>query len=239
MATKPMIFQGFPKDCVTFFEELTENNDRDWFEANKPRYEESVLTPSRLFVSAVGESLRAFSPDVVADPRVNRSLFRIYRDTRFSKDKRPYKTNMALVFWEGEGKRMACSSYYMHVEPPNLLLAAGLYQLPKHLIDTYRDAVDDPETGPALSRIVARLDASDTYQVGGDNYKRVPRGYDKEHPRTELLKRKGLYTWLEVPIPDALFGEELVEWCTAHWKAMEPLHAWMRDMTAEYEEDDE
>ncbi|MBH23497.1 MAG: TIGR02453 family protein [Myxococcales bacterium] len=237
--TTPMTFEGFPKDSVTFFEELVENNDRDWFEANKPRYEDSVLTPSRLFVGAMGEALRELSPDVVADPRVNRSLFRIYRDVRFSKDKRPYKTNLALLFWEGEGKRMTCSSYYMHLEPPNLMLAAGLYQLPRHLLDTYRDEVADPAVGPALSDIVATLEASETYQVGGERYKRVPRGYDKEHPRAELLKRKGLYTWLEVPVPEEFFSAELVGWCLNHWRAMEPLHAWMRAMTTQYEPDEE
>ncbi|MEL6182503.1 MAG: DUF2461 family protein [Myxococcota bacterium] len=89
-------FEGFPRDCVRFFEELVEHNDRDWFEANRQRYEDHVLTPSRRFVGAVGRALHELSPHVVADPRVNRSLFRIHRDIRFSTNKQPYKTNMRL-----------------------------------------------------------------------------------------------------------------------------------------------
>ena len=98
MTTKT--FNGFPKKFTKFFADLAMNNNKLWFNEHKPDYEQFVLGPSKLFVIAMGERLSELSPDINAIPMVNKSLFRLNRDTRFSKDKSPYKTNVGIFFWE-------------------------------------------------------------------------------------------------------------------------------------------
>jgi uncharacterized protein (TIGR02453 family) len=96
-------FAGFRSEAFAFLDELARNNDRAWFQSHRDAYETFVLEPARDLVEALGEELRAFAPDVNADPRVGGSIMRIARDTRFAKDKRPYKTHLDLWFWEGTG----------------------------------------------------------------------------------------------------------------------------------------
>ena len=223
-------FQGFSRGTVKFFEGLGRNNRKAWFEEHKAQYENEVLTPSREFVGALGQGLKKLAPLVNADPRVNKSLFRIYRDVRFSPDKSPYKTHLGLWFWEGPGPRMECSGFYFHLEPPNLMLAVGMHIFPPHLLAPYRRAVADPKLGAALARAVKKVRAAG-YEVGGVKYKRVPRGYDPEHPRGELLKHDGLWAAYEAPAPPEFFTGELPGWCLPHYRAMLPLHQWLLELT--------
>ena len=159
------LFQGFPRDAELFLSELTANNKKEWFEANKRRYEESVLGPARDFVFDMGKRLKKIAPWVVADPKVNRSLFRIHRDTRFSTDKTPYKTHLGIWLWEGKGKRMECSGFYFQLEPGQLFLATGMHVFPKTSLDRYRKAVADNGDGPALANAVAKVEKAG-YPVG-------------------------------------------------------------------------
>src|SRR5512139_3318195 len=94
-------FSGFHKETVRFFTELCRNNNRAWFEAHRARYEEHVMAPAKLFVTALGARLKTVVPGIIAVPAVNKSIFRINRDTRFSLDPAPYKTNLGLYFWDG------------------------------------------------------------------------------------------------------------------------------------------
>ena len=219
-------FPGFPKETARFFRLLEKNNSKAWFEAHRPYFERNVLEPSRAFVVAMGERLARLSPDVNADPRTDRSIFRLHRDVRFSKDKSPYKTNLGLYFWEGSGKRMECPGYYFHLEPPNLMLGAGMYVFPKPVLARYRKAVVDPRKGAALRRVVARLEKKG-YEVGGEHYKRVPRGFDPDHPSADLLRHNGLWVGTEVRIPKELQGPAIVRWCFDRFRAMDPLQRWV------------
>jgi uncharacterized protein (TIGR02453 family) len=115
-------FNGFPPEAVTFFQGLQNNNNKTWFEARKPDYQKFVLEPAQEFIEEMGVRLKQLSPGIHADPRVNRSIFRIYRDIRFSKNKTPYKTHLGIWMWEGEGAKFESSGYYFHLEPPNILL---------------------------------------------------------------------------------------------------------------------
>lgn len=227
-------FPGFPRGCVSFYEELRENNEREWFEANKARYERDVLDPARAFVSAMGSRLQAIAPEIVADARSNRSIFRIYRDTRFSKDKTPYKTHLGLWMWEGGRQRMECSGFYFHLEPPTLMLGVGVYMFSKPMLEAYREAVDDEAMGEDLTAVVEQVGAAGA-RVGGDTFKRVPRGFPKDHPRADLLRHGGLHAGVEGPIPHAMFGPELVDWCFERYAALAPLHTWLGRMLARVE----
>ena len=225
-----MAFAGFPREAPRFFEELIKNNNPVWFQENKERYQELVLEPFRDFVSALGACLRELTPDLRADPRVNRSLFRINRDTRFSRDKTPYKDHAGIWLWEGSGKRMECSGFYFQLSPDFLMLGVGLYSFPKDLVEPYRQAVDNSGSGLALSRAVDRIMAAGPYLLGGPQLKRVPRGFPPGHPRADLLKYKGLFAKLETKIWTELHTPGLVERCYEEYRNMAPLHFWLRDM---------
>jgi uncharacterized protein (TIGR02453 family) len=118
-------FEGFPREALAFLAALAENNEREWFAAHRDEYESTLLEPARDFVVETGEELRGRGLDVHADPRVNGSIFRINRDTRFSKDKRPYKTHLDLWLWQGEGPSRSCPGFFFRLSPEALLLGSG------------------------------------------------------------------------------------------------------------------
>jgi uncharacterized protein (TIGR02453 family) len=224
-------FRGFPKEMVTFWIDLKENNNKLWFDRHRNDYDQYVLEPSRAFVVAMGNRLREISPGVHADPRANKSLFRIHRDTRFSHDKSPYKSYMGILFWEGVGKRMECSCYYFHLDPPKLMLGIGVYLFAKHQLAQYRDSVIHPTYGTSLKAAIDDVSRRGPYAIGGKHYKKVPRGYDAKHKNADLLLYNGLYTMHETDIPDEFYMPAIIEYCFEKWSHMDPLHKWLVPMT--------
>ena len=223
-------FSGFRVETVKFFTDLSVNNNREWFKENKPDYERFVMAPARDFVMAMGERLRALSPAVVADPRVNKSIFRIYRDVRFSKDKSPYKAHLGLWFpVSGTGGKFENPGYYFHLEPGNLMLGVGIHGFSKSLLKVYRDAVVNPDLGPDLALIMADV-LKKGYSVGSKTYKRVPRGYDTEHKFADLLQYSGLTAGADLGIPPDLYSPKLVEFCFSRYQDMAGIVRWMRRM---------
>ena len=223
-------FTGFPKELLTFYEGLAANNERIWFENHRHDYERHVLAPARAFVVELGERLRMLTPGVHADPRIDKTIFRIFRDTRFSRDKRPYKTHLGLWFWDGDRGRMECSGFYLQIEPGTMFLGAGVYQFPRDLIETYRRAVVDKKRGAALTRAVEKVLTDGRYRLGEKHYKRVPRGYDPDHRNAELLKHSGLHVGFDAAPPKALHSAKFLDYCFEHFHAMLPLHLWLREV---------
>jgi len=219
-------FKGFSKEATQFFKGLEKNNNKKWFEANRREYEANVLEPSREFVVEMGKRLQKISPGVHAEPAVNKSLFRLNRDVRFSKDKSPYKTHMAIFFWEGSKKRMECPGYYFHLDSKNLILGTGMYMFPKEILGKYRDAVVDGKIGEELTRAVVKVEKGG-YSVEGTHYKKVPRGFDPEHKRAGLLKYNGLYTMWETKIPKEIHSETCIDFCLEKYKGMSPIQKWL------------
>lgn len=227
----PTNFSGFPKECVAFLNELAENNNKPWFEKHKDNYENHVLAPAREFVVELGKRLRKLSPKVSADPRPNKSLFRIHRDTRFSKDKSPYKTHLGIMLWEGSAPRMECSCYYFHLEPPNMMLGVGIYEFSKHLLEAYRAAVVHQTHGKQLAQAVKKVAQSGDFTLGGRVYKKTPRGFDADHPNADFLLFNGLHTGVTSKIPKELYTAALVDYCFERYKKMDPLHKWLVALT--------
>lgn len=223
-------FKGFSRNTVSFFRNLEANNTKVWFDAHRTQYDRYVVEPSRDFVFALGKRLVRIAGRVIADPRVNRSLFRINRDTRFSKDKSPYKTNLGIWFWEGHLKRMACSGFYFHLSPAELMLGVGIYRFPKEMLGTYRDTVVDPKYGPPLTRAAARVE-KEGYIIGGTHYKKTPRDYDPEHLNARFLLHHGLFAFVETRIPREFYSSDLIDFCYDHYKRMLPIHKWLLAMT--------
>jgi uncharacterized protein (TIGR02453 family) len=219
-------FDGFTKETVRFFAALRKNNNREWFERNRETYDRHVMAPAKLFVMAMGERLKRIAPRVVAVPAVNKSIFRLNRDTRFSLDPTPYKTNLGIYFWDGARSRMESFGFYFHLEPPDFMLGGGMYMIPDALLGRYRNALVDKKAGAEIGRIVAAL-RERGYSVEGKHYKRVPAGFDPAHPNAELLKHKGLYTGIETKVPEEFYSAGLVDYCFKRYEPMVPLHRWL------------
>jgi len=222
-------FSGFPKAGVQFLNDLAKNNDKVWFNINKETYTTHLLQPAQAFVVAMGKKLEKIAPDIHADPRTDKSIFRIYRDTRFSADKSPFKTHLGIFLWEGDLPKMESSGFYFHLEPPKLLLGCGNYMFSKPLLKTYREAVVDKKSGPALMAAIKAV--SRKGNLGGKHYKQIPRGFDADHPNAEYLLYNGLHCMTETKIPDELYSESLVDYCFKWYKEMAPLHRWLVEMT--------
>ena len=219
-------FTHFPKETITFFKELENNNNKEWFQSHKQDYVDNVQSPAIDFITSMGERLKAISAGIIYDTRTNGagSLMRIYRDIRFSPDKTPYKTNLGIVFWEGEGKKMENPGYYFHLDTKGTGFYAGFYMIPKDKLKTFRNAVD--VNGAELQEAIDEIQ-SKGYTVGGDKYKRVPQGFDADHPHAELLKYKGLHSSTGALDPEIITSPDFIDICFTHWQNQYPLHAWL------------
>jgi uncharacterized protein (TIGR02453 family) len=220
-------FEGFSKETFDFLRDLELNNNRSWFESNRIVYEDLVLRPAQDFVVEMGDRLKTISPRVSAIPLVDKSIFRLYRDTRFSKDKTPYKTHIGLVFWQGPRKKLENPNYYVQLNKASIFVGAGEYRFPADLMRSYRDSVVHPRVGAELKRILDRITANPSYKIGGLHYKRVPRGYDPDHPHAGLLLHNGLYTYYEGALPDEIYSPRFVDYCFSILKEMSPLQGWL------------
>ena len=219
-------FTGFPKEGIKFLNDLRKNNTRDWFNKNKAIYDDQLVAPAKSFVVAMGEKLKSLSPNVIAEPAVNKSLFRLNRDTRFSPDKTPYKTQFSIFFWEGDGKRMENPGYYLCFDGQKLTIAAGAHEFSREKLDAYREAVIGEKSGAQLDEVLKKLKRKGI-EPGGAHYKRVPRDYDANHPRAELLKHNGLYLMTETKLPAELHRKQFVTYCMKEFRKMDPLQRWL------------
>jgi uncharacterized protein (TIGR02453 family) len=218
-------FTGFDRAAMQFWHELASEMNRDWFVANKDRYEALWVTPMIALLTDVGRRIApAYRPLTLGPPKV----LRIYRDVRFSNDKTPYKTHIGAVITVagkavGEGGNAAM---YLHFGIEEELVGVGCYRFDGDKLRAWRKAVAG-KAGAALVPVIAKLRKAG-YAVGGhDDYKKVPTGFAADHPRADLLKRKGL-TGGFPEIPAGLFHKaELADWLVKHGKAMAPLVIWL------------
>lgn len=222
-------FGGFPQEGLHFFEALAHNNNREWFQAHKKDYQDYLQGPAQTFVVALGERLKTISGNIQYDTRLNGSgsIMRIYRDIRFSKDKTPYKTNLGIIFWEGRGKKTDNPGFYFHLDAGGAMAHAGMHGFQKPMLTAYRDAVVDESLGRELAAILASLRDEGHYSIGGEHYKRVPRGYDPDHKRADLLRHNGLGVSSSLIDPATVASPELLDLCFDHFQKMAPLQQWL------------
>jgi len=222
-------FTGFPQQGSKFLADLAENNDRDWFNENKQVYLDSIVAPAVAFTETLGDRLQFISAHLQYDTRTNGqgSLMRIYRDVRFSKDKSPYKTWVGIRFWEGAGKKTECPGFFLWIESAAAGFYTGMYGFPKLLLKAYREAVEDDELGAELESAIAAVRASGAYEIGGEHYKKVPRGFDPDHPRADLLKYNAIYASSPRIDLAKLGSPALVDICMDHSENTAPLHRWL------------
>jgi uncharacterized protein (TIGR02453 family) len=179
---------AIPASAFRFLRALARNNDRVWFNTNKDRYLAELRDPLLRFIAAFAPKLAKIHRDLVADPSPSGgSLFRIYRDTRFARDKSPYKTTAGLYFAPPRGRESRGPGFYLHVEPGNVFMGAGIWRPEPDALKQIRDAI---VAKPAAWKKAAKADPLDD----GEKLARPPRGYDPAHPLVEDLKRKSFTT---------------------------------------------
>jgi uncharacterized protein (TIGR02453 family) len=199
---------SFTPALFAFLRELRANNDRAWFQRNKQRYEDDVRAPVLRFIADVAPAMQRISRHIVADPRpVGGSMFRINRDTRFSKDKSPYKTNAAMSFAHALGHHAAGPGYYMSLAPDDVFAGGGIHMPDTAALTRIRDAIVADARG--WKRVVGEPSFAPTFTPTGEMLKRAPAGYDPEHPCVEDLKRKShiwhvVFTEADACAPDFL-----------------------------------
>jgi len=210
----------FSRGMFEFLADLALNNNREWFQANKARYEAEVRDPLVEFVSDFAERAGEISPHIKADPKpVGGSIFRIYRNLRFSKDKTPYKTAAAAHFQHVSGKDVHAPGFYLHLEPGNVLSGGGIWHPDPPSLKRIRDAiVTHPDEWRAITTNKKLLK---DHTVEGDALKRPPKGYDADHPMIEDIKKKD-HSTTRYYTEDEVLSEDFVDTYVASCKTESP-----------------
>ncbi|HEY5921835.1 MAG TPA: DUF2461 domain-containing protein [Kofleriaceae bacterium] len=213
-------FAGFDRDALQFLHELTLEMNREWFEANKARYQARWALPlTALLGEVAGRIAKSYAPIKLQPPK----LFRIYRDTRFSKDKAPYKTHVAGTIPLREGM----TAMYLHIGVDEEFVGVGTYYFEDSQLPRWRKLVAADKTGKQIASLIAKL-RKRGYSVGGhEDYKKVPKGFAPDHPRAELLKMRGLTAGFPTIPKGLLHKPQLADWLVEHAKATAPLVAWL------------
>jgi uncharacterized protein (TIGR02453 family) len=182
-------FTGFKTDTLKFLDDLAANNNRDWFQDNKTRYEKEFLEPAVLFIQAMAPRLENISGHFVASAKkTGGSLMRIYRDTRFSKEKIPYKTNIGIQFRHERGKDVHAPGYYVHIASDGIFIGVGIWRPESAYLAKIREAIS--ETPKQWLTIRDAPEFKRYFELSGESLQRPPKGYAKDHPMIEDLKRK-------------------------------------------------
>jgi uncharacterized protein (TIGR02453 family) len=212
-------FAGFPEEMVRFFRSLKRNNRREWFQPRKHLFEQHVKTPMLELVSAINAGLAKFAPDYVTEPK--EAVFRIYRDTRFSADKTPYKTHIAASFARRGGERLGAGGFYFSVSNETIEVAAGIWHPDRDVTLLVRNHI--AETHAELHRILADKKARKlTGNLQGDTLTRSPKGFDPEHPAAGFIKMKDWILDARLD-PSLATTPQLHREVVARFRAMTPL----------------
>ncbi len=212
----------FEPAFLKFFNSLAKNNNREWFNEHQAEYRQVVVEPLSLFIAEIAPRLHRISRHFIADPRVNGgSMFRIYRDLRFSKDKSPYKLHAACQFRHKAGKDAHAPGFYVHIAPDEVIFGGGIWMPPNPVLHKIRDTiVNNPQEWLRIKkhRQIKKL----CNGIGGDGLKRPPFGYNPEHEHIEDLKRKSFFA-MRHEQPDFIFNKNFVDEVETTFKAAKPL----------------
>ena len=225
-----MQFNGFSKEGIEFLKKLEINNTKVWFENNRTTWEKHILLPNTNFVQEMGETLQILVPTIHFKPKVSGSLFRIYRDVRFSKDKTPMKSKIGLLFWQGQAHRMQSSCFYMHYDKNSYFIASGIRNFKPPLLKTYREYIKHKKHRESLHVILEKLKQKG-YSIGEPKYKRVPPEFDKNEEHIYLTKQASMFAYIEYQIDDAFFNVDIVDKIFKIYNDMKKLQKWVYKMS--------
>lgn len=196
-------YQAFKPETFKFLGELVNNNNRDWFNENKSRYEEDVLDVALRFIQSMQKPLEDIAPNFTAIPkRMGGSLMRVYRDTRFSKNKTPYKTNIGIQFRHERARDVHAPGFYVHIDPEQVFIGAGMWRPASPALAGIRERITSKPD--EWVRVTTDRRFTRYFHLGGVALTRPPRGYAKDHPLIEDIKRKDFIAVRNLSLDDAL-----------------------------------
>lgn len=211
----------FSNKAIKFLKELQQSNNREWFNENKQRYEDEVRTPALNFIETFQPALKKLSPHFVAIPKkVGGSMMRPYRDTRFSKDKTPYKTNVGIQFRHQLGKDVHAPGFYFHISPGDCFVGAGIWRPESKALRNIRELIDQAPS--AWKKIKASKSLHSEFEFAGSSLTNPPRGFPKDHPNIEDLKRKDFMVISNLSKAE-LYDKDLVSIIAKRYKRTVPL----------------
>ncbi len=218
----------FSKETYAFFRGLKRNNHKPWFKKNEERYQTVVRAPTVSLIERLPKTLGKTFPEVAIN---RRCISRINRDIRFSANKAPYKTFVALVFQDTHvtfAKESGLSLYF-GFDPTGFTYGAGMYIFEKTMREKFRQAVVHPVKGKEFAKIIAKLKRAG-FEIEGVALKKVPPGYDPNHPNAEYLRYNGLYASRELDPHPAFFTSKNDAWMAGLFTPLKELYLWMRKM---------
>jgi len=230
--TADVAFNGFPKECFEFLEALERHNSREWFSRMREECAAHVYHPTESFVNTLGPALTHIFPRIVFDSRTNGSgsMFRLARDTRFTTDKSPYKTNIGLRFWLSSAERAAKRvRLYVHLDKRGVRVYGGEHCRMKPADLAALREVIAADKGNSLKGILGRLEKSG-FTSDAERLTRVPRGYPPDHPNADLLRLKSLFMYSPVVTSSVAQTPALIDHCVAHATTLKPLNDWLGDL---------
>lgn len=212
-------FGGFPPEARKFLRALKRNNNRDWFEQHKETYLECVRTPMEQLVASISAALARFAPAYVTEPR--KAIFRIYRDTRFSPDKTPYKTNVGALFGRAGLPKNQGGAFYFHIAGDEFGIAGGLYfAAPEQLLALRNYLAGNHEQFQKLTSSKPLLNAAG--EIQGEKLARAPKGFPADHPAIDLLRGKQWYYWRTLD-PKVVETPEVFQEVVSRFERMLPV----------------
>lgn len=195
-------YATFRPETIKFLNQLAKNNNRDWFNENKTRYETDVLDVALHFIQSMQDPLEKIAPHFTAIPkRMGGSLMRVYRDTRFSKNKIPYKTNIGIQFRHERAKDVHSPGFYVHIDPEGVFIGAGMWRPEPTALANIRQRISDKQKEWVAVSTDKKFRRH--FKLGGETLSRPPRGYAKDHPMIEDLKRKDFIAVKNMELTDA------------------------------------
>ena len=223
-----MSFSGFPKEGLTFLKQLGANNDREWFEEHRAVWDDQIVPAMLGLCGALQERLKDVMPNLVLQPRIGGSLYRLNRDIRFSKDKSPYKTHAAAILWDGPDKHLS-PGLYLHVSAEQVIFGGGIWVFEEEgLIDRFRKRVAAERSGERLQEALAHAKKAGLEPGAHKKLHKTPRGVSPEHPRAELLKLKGLTVTRSQKAGVWVHTGELLDRAETAARGYAPVHTWLR-----------
>ena len=222
-----MSFRGFKPSLMKFLRDLEKNNDRDWFGDNKARYENLVVAPVMDFISDMGPRIEKISPHfVAATGKTGGSMMRIYRDTRFSKDKTPYKTNVGVQFRHELGRDVHAPGFYLHIESSGCFIGAGIWKPASDALGAIRRHIDDNQAVWKRTRNAKKF--REGFELTGDSLKTAPKGFDVDHALIEDLRRKDFIGIAQITQKE-LTSSDFAQQVTRSFRTAKPLMSFLCD----------
>ena len=224
-----MQFSGFTQEGLDFLDQVKANNTKVWFEEHRHIWEETILKPNIAYVEEMGEHLIALVPFIKALPKVSGSLFRIYKDTRFSHDKTPIKTKIGILFWQGNTHRMQSASFYMHYTSSEVFVATGIRSFKPPLLKKYREYIKNDQNAQNLHTVLEKLHQKGI-KIVEPHFKRFPQGFNEEDKYAYLSQFNAMYAYTTFKPNETFKSTKIINKNFKFYEETQELFNWLYEM---------